>query len=244
MPSLASLHPLTLIGAALEVVIVLVLYARGLSRNWPSLVAYCIGSLIFDATIYARHLSYSTWFWAYWIWTFVSALLRIWIMIDVIGSFPGGLVWPVRFQRALALACIVITAGACAMTFLSPISNNYQRMMAAIVIVDRAVATSWAAFLLASLIALWIMRLGWSAIGSMVCLGMMVRVGTALIFSISFSLHRLLSLGREISAYGALAALVLWLVAVTRDASCTEATQWYLAALEQSRMRKSPTKSV
>lgn len=235
MHRLGWIAPLTLVGACIEILILVVIMRRKLGRNWPSLIAYCAGAVGFDiAFSFGRH-SYAVWFWTYWIWTLVASFIQFWIIADVLKSFPGGLVWPKQFRQVLGWFCVLVTVGALVMAMQIPVASNYERFMHTVLTIDACAKFAWAAFFASFLFSIWIMRLGWDAIAAGVANGMAVRSITGLICSQILSTGHHQHLAQTIGAYGALTALILWLHASVQKTDLSDAIAWLQSAKEKHR---------
>lgn len=203
------------IGAAIQACICAAILARKLHRQWPSILTYCVLAVGFDIAIALNHGSYRRYFYLYWAWCYVAALIRLWVLADVMSSFPGADFIGPKIRYCIAAFAAAVAIGAVLITVRD--SANYaSAIVRTSYILDRCVALAWGMFLVTVLGVIGLIGLGWHRTGALVANALIVKTAGSVIFSylLSFSGTN----GRACGAYSlsllSIASLLIWLWAL------------------------------
>jgi len=174
-----------------KVWLIVILLRKRRFVHWPSLLVYTVGGVVSDIAGWATFSHYAEYFYLFWSWTLLAAVLRIWILVDVVRSFPGagflGLSVPAMFGSfAASLAAGAAYASYQVTTIFAEDPSMW--IVHSALLADRAVAIAWGTFLTATLVSVWVLRLGWSRAGAYVCNGLAISVFGKMIYSFLISL--------------------------------------------------------
>jgi hypothetical protein len=193
--------------------------SRGTRRLWASIFTYCALSLVFDVAILIAHAhSLKTWRNTYWTWQIIAAILRLWVLGDVLANFPGSEVIGDRTRWFCGTVAVVFAGFAATLALHDP--RGLQAIIKPTAIVmDHTVSWAWGAFLVIVLFHIWGLRLGWDCAGGRIITGLAIKVGASVLVSdlLYFKLH--LVLANLLEAFSALLCLWFWLIAVSDTSS-------------------------
>lgn len=215
MPSYPYFTLLTSAGVLIELVLAAVILWKRQERDWPSILALCVTDLLADAVLsHVDHGSF-TYFYAYYASYFVGALLRLWVLHDVLRSFAGPSFTQQFLHWVTAAGGAVMAAGCwCMAAVLSGELPTRLRMAA--VYFDRCVSVAWAGFIIAGFLAIAGSRLAWSRSGALIAFGLSLRIasGMAVAGLLLSSSPNHMMLVAYVRASTAVLVLVVWLTAI------------------------------
>jgi hypothetical protein len=175
------------------IAIALVLVARKpkLWAQWPScclyvLVEFC-RNIVLMVWLYpsSHHRASSL---TYWISQGVLSLLRLWVIVDILKSFPGLDFIPRKLHLFVAVAGATIVLASvwyCHQAYITPMMQFKQT----IVLINQAVSIGWAMFGIALLGSIKLFNLGWEPRGASVACCLFVRVCTDLLVARLYATH-------------------------------------------------------
>jgi hypothetical protein len=205
-------------GGAIELLICILLVRKHLSGQWPSLLTYCAASLFLDLILFIERANYSSYAHIVWFWIGMAALLRLWVLVDVVRSFRGAGFIGYRIRLAIFAVAFILAAGSWALASLEH-DPKTRELFAAAVFIDRSVAFAWSAFLVTIVAAIRAYGLAWTRTAIRVTWGLGIKIGTATLTSVLVSVatrpvrHAALNASSVISV----AAIAIWLNAMWRD---------------------------
>lgn len=204
------------IGIVVEVAILATLILRRSWGTWRSIGMYCVCDLGFDIALVCNHSKYSRYFYLYWGALAVNALIRLWILYDVLDSFPG-----VKFIRSelrwlVAVIGTVMAVGSYYVAFHDTRIFSKELQIAALNL-DKCVSVLWGAFYLAALVGIVIFHLGWSRRGAYIANGLLLSTAANVVVATLFSGNsRAVLLGRFLLSVVSIASLATWLFALSQ----------------------------
>lgn len=203
-------------GAFVQFATCAVILFRKLYRQWASILVYCVLAISFDVAIAINRPIYKRYFYLYFGWSFLSALLRLWVLADVVGSFPGTGFIGRKIRWGIAAFAICIALGAVYLTAQDG-ANHISPIVRSTFIVDRCVAIAWGAFLAVVLLCIRLMGLGWQRTGALIASALIVKIVAGLVFSylLSFAPPSGRLIGNYLLSVLSIASLLLWLWALS-----------------------------
>jgi hypothetical protein len=192
--------------AGLVAVIFAIIWKRQLAA-WPSLFAAISLELSTDVScMILMHLPghYSAYFFTYWISAAVQSLLRLWMIADIMRSFPGLDFIPAKLYLFFGIAGATMAATSAAycwhihsgsipnlptfrhvQDFYSPACIKILRHAAPDIatLINRCVSIAWASFTIVMLLSIKLLRFGWSETGARIANGVFVRLCFGLVIA-------------------------------------------------------------
>jgi hypothetical protein len=185
--------------------------------RWPSLtVSLAVESSSDLSMLWMLHHPglYRAYFYTFWISHGVVALIRFWIIGDVVRSFPGLGFVPSRiyFAAAAGSAAVAVTSGILCFAGKPSLPSEIVRT---IVLTDRATNIATAVFLAMMLGLAKLLGLGWDSRAVFVTAGLAVRVCDALTISEVFTTahHNARAHANLLDLIVTIAVLTFWSVA-------------------------------
>lgn len=159
--------------------------------RWPSLFAAIILEFTTNVALLAfihLHTPYRTYFYAYWVSQGVQELLRLWIIADIMRSFPGVEILPAKLYLFIGVAgaTMAFASGYYCWHLHYPLTRTIQETA---FLLDRCVAIAWVTFSIVFLSAIKILHLGWSPIGARIANGVFLRLAAGLIIAEGINQH-------------------------------------------------------
>jgi hypothetical protein len=163
---------------ALACVLILILWKRLFSR-WPALLFALAFELATDLRLHYLLLhpvgTYKKYFYTYWIAMGIQAFLRLFIIADIIRSFPGLDFVPKRIYWFFGV--IALTLSGCAgLYFFRSSHHGAMQIKDCAVLLDQSIWVAWGAFFVAYLTLFKVLNFGWSGLGASITAGFGVRV--------------------------------------------------------------------
>jgi hypothetical protein len=204
------------LGIVIEVAILATLVLRRSWSIWRSIAMYCICDLGFDIALVSNHSHYGRYFYLYWAAMAANALLRLWILYDVLDSFPGVAFIRSELRWLVAVIGTVMAAGSYYVAFHDTRIFSKELQIAALNL-DKCVSVLWGAFYLAALVGIIIFHLGWSRRGAYVANGLLLSTAANVIVpSLLAGNSRAALTGRVLLSIISLASLAIWLFALSQ----------------------------
>lgn len=196
---------LGVLEAAAIAVALLSVARSGLARRFPSLAFALAVELASDVALDVmlhRPNLYTDYFWIYWASVFLLSAIRLWIIVDVVRSFPGIGFLPRSVYLFVGTSGLAMAAASVAYSLhgsgLCPQMTNLLSSKASlycfiacmrndaapvVILIDRCVCVAWMAFYFSLLLSIKILRLGWSSAGAHVANGITARICACLVVS-------------------------------------------------------------
>ena len=223
------------LGIVIEVAILVALILRRSVSTWRSIAVYCICDLAFDIALVMNHSAYGHYFYLYWASMAANALLRLWILYDVLDSFPGVAFIRGELRWLVAVIGTVMAAGSYYVGFHDTRIFSKELQIAAFNL-DKCVSVLWGAFYLAALVGIVIFHLGWSRRGAYIANGLLLSTAANVIVATLFAgSSRALLIGRVLLSVASLAALAVWLFALSQPEEVYSAPPEFAAAIARGR---------
>lgn len=166
-------------GFVLELILAAVILWKRQERNWPSLLALAFTDLAAGIVLSRFHHRSPTYFYTYYASYFVDTLLRLWVLHDVLRSFPGPAFTQQFLHWVTAAGGAVMAAGCwCMAAIISGELPNVVRL--AVTYFDRCVSVAWAGFIIAAFLAIAGSRLAWSRTGAVIAFGLSLRIASGM----------------------------------------------------------------
>ena len=166
---------------AAQVAALYALARSGWWRRWPSLTTsttlYVSANSVLNLLLHWPH-HYAIYFYIYWGSTAVQDFVRVWILLDVVKSFPGLDFLPKRLNLSLFVFCgsLALAAGLHSFHANVPFATG---VMTSIVLLNRAVCIAGLIFFFALLTMLRLAGAGWSTTGRSVMNGLALQLSSA-----------------------------------------------------------------
>lgn len=228
-------HLCVLIGTVIEVAILATLVLRRSLGMWRSIAMYCICDIGFDIAIAYNRSIYQRFFYLYWGTLAVNAIMRLWILYDVLDSFPG-----VEFIRSelrwlVTVIGTVMAAGSYYVAFHHTRIFSKELQIAALNL-DKCVSILWGAFFLAALVGIVVFHLGWSRRGAYIANGLTLSTATNVVVATLFSGNsQAIFIGRVLLSVVSIASLAIWLFALSQPEEVYSAPPEFPSALGRGR---------
>lgn len=205
---LGFIEPIALFGT------VGMLLWRRLAASWPSLAIALSVELLTDVTlVYLWHTPghYKAYFYTYWISTAFQSAIRMWIMADIVRSFPGAGYLSGRVYLFVGATCTVM--GLCS-GWLCYDSTAHKGLdvISTVILLDRCVNTAWVAFIAVLLGGVKLFAFGWSPLGARVANGVFFRICAAAVTVEMMNSHFawVRGVGNVLSSCSSIAAFAFW----------------------------------
>jgi hypothetical protein len=212
-------HWIWYLAMACELVLACSLVYNKAYKRWPSLLAYVSSDLAASLVLGALRSHPPQYYYAYWSCFAVAAVLRFWLLADVLRSFPGAdSVMPT--QRKFLTIAGGVTLASC-LGFWAFTNESIAITMKHIALtIDGTGVLVWGTFLACAVVSIVLFRLRWSKIGSLVALGLVIRTGVWLVFAdLRLGGPVSLSTALQLQFLAAISAFAIWMVAMnSRDA--------------------------
>ena len=187
-----QLLTLAYIHFAAKIIVTTLLIAKRKVRRWPGLFLFCLLGAASDVygfrtlALYNADGStahYALYYYGFYSWRLIAALLLAWVLADVFRSFPGAEIVGVRIPALFLSFVGSLAAGAGYLAFqLRPLTDRGIAVVA--IQTELAVGIAWGVFLAGALVCIFVSRIGWSREGAWVCNGLIVAVGGKLLYGI------------------------------------------------------------
>jgi len=183
--------------------------------TWPSLIAICANQLAADAVLPPLLPHRSAYFFAFYTWSWLTALLRLWLMADVVRTFRSARFIGISVPLFFISAGSVLAATAAWVSWHAGSNFTAHRgplPLVGAVLLDRAVNVAWAAFLVSALVGLRVFRITWGRAAALACNGLLVTSGGAMVCRYAFTVlpPRWRQLGDAGQSIIAIAGAVVW----------------------------------
>lgn len=212
MPSFFS-ATLTL-GVLLDCTALLFLISSRQLRKWPSIGGYLVASLFADAVMHTGHPTYAVRFYTYWTWYSVAALLRFWILSDILRSFPGAEFIRPHLRYMSVLTGMTAAAVALWWSIHDP-RPHVSPFMAFSLAFDTAVLIAWGAFVAGALACVYATNIVWDRQAVGIARGVAVKSTLGVLgASLLNGSHGTRLFGQELLAVASLFNLAFWAVAL------------------------------
>lgn len=167
----------------IAIALVLVVRKPKLWAQWPSCCFYVLvefsRNIVLMVWLYpSSHHRASTL--TYWISQGVLSLLRLWMIVDILRSFPGLDFLPRKLHLFVAVfggTIVLASVWYCHQAYITPMTQFKQ----SIVLINQAVSIGWAMFGIALLGSIKLFNMGWEPRGASVACCLFVRVCTDLL---------------------------------------------------------------
>jgi len=229
------------IGTVVEVSILATLVLRRSWGIWRSIGMYCICDLAFDIAIAFNHSIYKRYFFLYWGALAVNAIMRLWILYDVLDSFPGVAFIRSELRWLVGVIGTVIAAGSYYVAFHDTRIFAKELQIAALNL-DKCVSVLWGAFYLAALVGIVVFHLGWSRRGAYIANGLLLATAANVVVATLFSgnSHSVLA-GRFLLSVVSIVSLGTWLFALSQPEEVYSAPPEFPTAIGRGRNQLKPT---
>jgi hypothetical protein len=177
--------------SAMALALILVVRRPKLWAQWPScctyiLVEFCTGMLLM--TWLSDTHRYKNYFYTYWISRGVLSVIRLWVIIDVLRSFPGLDFLPRSVYLGVGTAGLTIVSASAAYAFHVDAKLGMQ-VKDTVTLINQSVAIGWGTFAVALILAIRLFNIGWEPRGAGVAYCLFVRIVIELVVSSMFVTH-------------------------------------------------------
>lgn len=211
---------------ALAAVVFLMVWKRQLAK-WPSLFTALSIELLTDLccmALMSRPGHYRAYFYTYWPSIALQAVIRLWVIGDVIRAFPGIDILSSRVYLFVGVAGA--TMASCAAYFCYHTSgapaHGLQNMA---LLLNRCVNIAWATFLVAVLGSIKLFNLGWDRYAATISNGFFMRICAGLIVGELMSINSITMriFANSLDSACSIAVFSFWICAISREQDCPEA---------------------
>jgi hypothetical protein len=212
------LSPLEII--ALAAVLFAILQRRILSR-WPSLFTALLLEMTTDFVLgflIQNGGHYKIYFYGFWITTGIQAILRLWIIGDIVRSFPGIGFLPRSAYLFVGTAGAVMALASAVYCYQGSARLD-QDIVSTTVLLNRCVNIAWLTFAVVMMGSIKRMNLGWSPQGAGMASGIILRICTTAVASELLSRpEKWLRLAADgLQSVCSIAIFVFWVYTIARN---------------------------
>lgn len=188
---------------------------KSLVARWPALFTSLALELAADLMLgflMYMHFPYATYFYVFWITSGIQSVVRLWIIGDIMRSFPGIDFLPGYVYQFVGIAGAVMAAASAIYCYHASPSLG-EELMGAVLILNRCICVAWLSFAVVVLASIKLINLGWSPNGARLGSGVFLRICAGAIAS---DLLAQSSLGLRMAADGfqsvcSIAVFISWI---------------------------------
>jgi hypothetical protein len=212
------LAPLEMVGLGCVVASLLL---RRQAHRWPALFSALVLELSTDVVLlwlihHPGH--YTPYFYIFWISSGLQAILRIWIIGDIVKSFPSIDFLPYSVYFFVGVAGVVMAAASATYCFQGS-SQLPQDLVGSVVLMNRCVNIAWISFTAVILCSIKFLNLGWSQQGARITTGVVLRLCSIALVSelLTHPSPRLRSAANGFDSICSIAVCFFWVYCISRN---------------------------
>lgn len=187
--------------------------------KWPFLFTALVVEMATDLAcmVLIHHGTYQAYFYTYWISQGLQSILRLWVIGDIIRSFPGIDIVTSKiyiFVGTAGATMAIASATYCYQTTASPAHS----MLRTVLLMNRCSNIAWASFIIAVLGSIKLFNLGWDAFGAGIANGYFLRVCAGMIVGelIALKSIKMRLFANGIDSIASIAVFIFWAALIIR----------------------------
>jgi len=136
-----------------------ILFRRGLMKEWPALSLLCVEEIVSSLTLWGIARHYTAYYYSYWMFSAVGAILSFGVLRDVVCAIPGTPFVPRTITAFIATVAGTITLVFVVVRYTTSFAN--PSLLSSVLAVNDGVQTSWYILFLALLGSISLFGFGW-----------------------------------------------------------------------------------
>jgi hypothetical protein len=215
---------------SLAAVVFIMIWRRQWSR-WPSLLTVLSLELATDiACMLLMHYQghYMAYFRTYWISEAFQAVLRIWVIADIIRNFPAIEILPSTVYLFVGVASGTMAAASAVYCYHSHPHVADGQIQNLAVMLDSCVSIAWSTFIAVVLMSIKVINLGWDPYQARMANGFFIRIIVGLVVAelLGVDSHTKRIFANVLAQIASIAVLLYWIDVITKQKPSPGAGVW------------------
>lgn len=195
-------------------------------KRWPFLFTALTAELLADVAgmLLIGHGTYHAYFYTYWTAQGVQSLLRLFVIGDIIRSFPGIDILTPKIYIFVGTAGATMAIASAAYCFHAS-SSTAHSMLASALLMNRCSNIAWVSFIIAALGSIKLLNLGWDPFGARVANAYFLRVCAGMVVGelIAQRSIKMRLFANGLDSFVSIAAFSFWAALIIREKIVGEA---------------------